>query len=80
MTAGSAVCRSNCALLIKLLLQLLVLVLHVLSETASMMFDLAGCSLFDIKHFALMLWLDVPITRCRVRHALHAVRALSKST
>jgi hypothetical protein len=68
MTTGSSISRCNCALLIKLLLKLLVLVVHVLPEAAAMMLNLARAGFFDVEYLALMFWFDVPVSRGRVGH------------
>ena len=69
MTTGSSISCCNCTLLIKLLLKLLILVVHVLSEAAAMMLNLARSGFFNVEYLALMFWFNVPVPRGRVGHA-----------
>jgi len=68
MTTGSSIGCCNCTLLIKLLLKLLVLFVHVLSEAAAMMLNLARTGFFNVEYLALMFWFNVPVSRGRVGH------------
>lgn len=76
-TAGIPISHSNCALLIKLLLQLLIFIGHVFGETPSMVFHLARSSFLDAQLFALVLRFYVTVSGSGVRHACAIKGALS---
>lgn len=75
MAASIPISCCDCTLLIKLLLELFVFVVHVLSETATMMLHFAWASLPNVQRLALVLRFDMPIPCRWVRHDVHNFRA-----
>ena len=69
MSTGVSISCSNCTLLIELFLQLLVFVVHILSEAATMVLNLSRSNLFEAQRLALMFRLYMTVPRGGVGHA-----------